>query len=72
MRSSAVLAELRHGDTQSSHRHLGVPDPLDLPAQVSRYPELRYMGSKKRLLPWINQVMAGLDFQPSDGGIGFR
>ena len=35
---------------------------LALPGQVSRYPELRYMGSKKKLLPWIHQVMETLDF----------
>ena len=27
------------------------------------YPELRYMGSKKRLLPWIGQVLGTLDFE---------
>jgi adenine-specific DNA-methyltransferase len=36
---------------------------LPLPEQVKRYPELRYMGSKKRLLPWIHQVLGGLDFE---------
>jgi len=34
-----------------------------LPDQASRYPELRYMGSKKRLLPWIFEVLDGLDFE---------
>lgn len=34
-----------------------------LPSQASRYPELRYMGSKKRLLPWIHQVLDTLDFE---------
>lgn len=34
-----------------------------LPEQAGRYPELRYMGSKKRLLPWIHQVLEGLDFE---------
>ncbi|WP_259668693.1 DNA adenine methylase [Rhizobium lentis] len=33
-----------------------------LPDQATRYPELRYMGSKKRLLPWIFDVLNGLDF----------
>ncbi len=28
-----------------------------------RYPELRYMGSKKRLLPWIHSVLQTLDFE---------
>lgn len=39
------------------------PVQLELPAQASRYPELRYMGSKKRLLPWIHQVLNTLDFE---------
>jgi adenine-specific DNA-methyltransferase len=33
-----------------------------VPSQAAGYPELRYMGSKKRLLPWIHQVLDGLDF----------
>jgi DNA adenine methylase/adenine-specific DNA-methyltransferase len=37
--------------------------PVGLPEQASRYPELRYMGSKKRLLPWIHQVLETLDFE---------
>jgi adenine-specific DNA-methyltransferase len=36
--------------------------PLAVPFHAARYPELRYMGSKKRLLPWIHQVLDGLDF----------
>ena len=36
---------------------------LVLPFQVARYPELRYMGSKKRLLPWIHQVLDSFDFE---------
>ncbi len=34
-----------------------------LPEHVAEYPELRYMGSKRRLLPWIHGVLRGLDFQ---------
>jgi adenine-specific DNA-methyltransferase len=37
----------------------GVP----LPKNVSSYPELRYMGSKHRLLPWIHGVLRGLSFE---------
>ena len=33
-----------------------------LPALVRQYPRLRFMGSKYRLLPWIHDVLAGLDF----------
>lgn len=36
---------------------------LPLPAQVSEYPELRYMGSKHRLLPWIYGLLSGLEFE---------
>jgi adenine-specific DNA-methyltransferase len=36
---------------------------IDLPLQAALYPELRYMGSKKRLLPWIYQVLDTLDFE---------
>lgn len=36
---------------------------VPLPAQVDCYPELRYMGSKHRLLPWIHGVLCGLDFE---------
>jgi DNA adenine methylase/adenine-specific DNA-methyltransferase len=35
----------------------------ELPARAAAYPELRYMGSKKRLLPWLHQVLSTLDFE---------
>jgi len=34
-----------------------------LPERASDYPELRYMGSKRRLLPWIHQHLRTLDFE---------
>jgi adenine-specific DNA-methyltransferase len=34
-----------------------------MPNQVKDYPELRYMGSKHRLLPWIHSVLQTLDFE---------
>ena len=34
-----------------------------MPLAAGSYPELRYMGSKKRLLPWIHQVLDTLDFE---------
>ena len=34
-----------------------------MPARAAQYPELRYMGSKKRLLPWIHGVLDTLDFE---------
>ncbi len=38
-------------------------DKLALPEPVALYPELRYMGSKHRLLPWIHGVLRTLDFR---------
>jgi DNA adenine methylase/adenine-specific DNA-methyltransferase len=32
------------------------------PAIASRYPQLRFMGSKQRLLPWIHRVLSGISF----------
>lgn len=34
-----------------------------LPFRVELYPEFRYMGSKRRLLPWIYSVLRELDFE---------
>jgi DNA adenine methylase/adenine-specific DNA-methyltransferase len=44
----------------------GKPAPIEaspMPMRAGQYPELRYMGSKKRLLPWIHQVLDTLDFE---------
>jgi adenine-specific DNA-methyltransferase len=38
------------------------PDTV-LPERARDYPELRYMGSKHRLLPWIHGVLRTLDFE---------
>jgi DNA adenine methylase/adenine-specific DNA-methyltransferase len=38
-------------------------DEIPLPEQALGFPELRYMGSKHRLLPWIHGVLRGLDFE---------
>jgi DNA adenine methylase/adenine-specific DNA-methyltransferase len=36
---------------------------VPLPERVADYPELRYMGSKHRLLPWIHGVIRTIDFE---------
>jgi len=36
---------------------------VPLPERVADYPELRYMGSKRRLLPWIHGVLKNLPFE---------
>jgi adenine-specific DNA-methyltransferase len=38
-------------------------DDVPLPEPVPLYPELRYMGSKHRLLPWIHGVLRTLEFR---------
>src|SRR6202789_2253224 len=38
-------------------------DKIPLPDQALGFPELRYMGSKHRLLPWLHGVLHGLDFE---------
>lgn len=38
-------------------------DRVPLPEQALRFPQLRYMGSKHRLLPWIHGVLRELDFE---------
>lgn len=64
-----------------------VPDPLrvstvdllggGMPAGAKRFPEWRYMGSKKRLLPWIHGVLDKLDFETAldpfsgSGSVGY-
>ena len=39
------------------------PENVPLPNHVHDYPELRYMGSKHRLLPWIHSVLRTLNFE---------
>lgn len=60
MAATASLAGYRQA-------HLAfVREPFDavaLPERARSYPELRYMGSKSRLLPWIHGVLATLDFE---------
>ena len=36
--------------------------PKVFPERAATYPRLRYMGSKHKLLPWIWQTLAGLEF----------
>jgi len=39
--------------------------PLDLPEMPTKalaYPQLRFMGSKSRLLPWIHEIVSPLEF----------
>jgi adenine-specific DNA-methyltransferase len=40
-----------------------MPADIGIPKRALNYPELRYMGSKHRLLPWIHSVLNELDFE---------
>jgi len=50
----ASIVALRHGATEA---------PRAMPPRAAAYPELRYMGSKTRLLPWIFATLDSLDFE---------
>lgn len=39
-----------------------LPTGAGLPAELSNYPRFRYMGSKFRLLPWIQETLSGIEF----------
>jgi adenine-specific DNA-methyltransferase len=41
----------------------------EIPDLVQAIPQLRFMGSKYRLLPWIYEILAGLEFDSALGRI---
>jgi adenine-specific DNA-methyltransferase len=69
LKTANLLADSSISPTVADARKmpLGVTYSCDsdrlLPARADKYPELRYMGSKRRLLPWIHSVLDALDFQ---------
>jgi DNA adenine methylase/adenine-specific DNA-methyltransferase len=67
MKSARSAQHLPHIETSSNVVRLPRPanpaGTLDVPEKAALYPELRYMGSKKRLLPWIHEVLSTLDFE---------
>jgi DNA adenine methylase/adenine-specific DNA-methyltransferase len=54
-------AEKLHAATNSAA--LNLFEGVGLPPRAAAYPELRYMGSKARLLPWIHSVLRELSFE---------
>ena len=42
---------------------VAMPTADGLPANALSYPQLRYMGGKHRLLPWLHETLSGLPFQ---------
>lgn len=39
-----------------------LPEVPEIPERSLKYPQMRFMGSKSRLLPWIHEVIAPLEF----------
>lgn len=61
-------------ESGESHRTFEIAEPIPdtvqaklfdggFPPLVYGYPQLRFMGSKYRLLPWIHKVVSGLEFR---------
>jgi len=57
--AALTAAEPRTQVIYSRENFASVP----LPERVADYPELRYMGSKHRLLPWIHGVLRSMKFE---------
>ncbi len=38
-------------------------DQTIVPAQFSKYPRMRFMGNKYKLIPWINKTLESVDYQ---------
>lgn len=60
-----LSSAIRKAARKISLRVVQPADQIDipLPERTKGYPEFRYMGSKRRLLPWIHQVLNALDFE---------
>jgi DNA adenine methylase/adenine-specific DNA-methyltransferase len=56
-----MLGGTAMSQTLTLFENLGVSDS-SLPERALRYPQLRYMGSKTRLLPWIHAVLSEFKF----------
>lgn len=61
MKTALALTPAASGQVVALHKPK--VEPTAMPLRAGQYPELRYMGSKKRLLPWIHQVLDTLDFE---------
>ena len=53
---------LKFATTTGESAVRGTTVDLELPEQVKRFPQLRYMGSKYKLLSWIHSVLSKLEF----------
>jgi DNA adenine methylase/adenine-specific DNA-methyltransferase len=60
MRKSVAAIPFKFDDVVSFAPNAAISE---IPKQAMLSPEMRYMGSKKRLLPWIHEVLNPLDFE---------
>lgn len=58
-----AIAEKNTHNIVPLHQRKRSDAPQSYPDRASRYPELRYMGSKTRLLPWIFETLNTIDFE---------
>lgn len=72
MSSSTPVTYPGHVDRHRSEEQIAEPvaDPAQeelfgggFPAMAEQYPQLRFMGSKYRLLPWIHKILSGYSFE---------
>ena len=63
MNSSPVAKKQNRGKLIRMHPNKAGEVRKIVPGLATKYPDLRYMGSKKRLLIWIHQVLETLDFE---------
>jgi len=47
----------------TEHQLSLIPETEGLPPELANFPRFRYMGSKFRLLPWIHETLAEIDFE---------
>lgn len=47
----------------TEHQLSLIPETDGLPSELANFPRFRYMGSKFRLLPWIHETLAEIDFE---------
>lgn len=58
----ATVPAIDPEDSSPAAGQLGLWRPAPYPERVKQFPQLRYMGSKYRLLPWLHEVLSQLEF----------
>lgn len=63
LKETSILTQLKPARRIVVQKQAEIKRENIFPAQAKKYPELRYMGSKNRLLPWIHEILKTLDFE---------